>query len=1016
MDTVDAMTGEPKRRPRSRQLAVLLVVAASMALLVPVARSATPAPGTIADIGTLGGTNSDAVAVDGPMAVGWSDVSGGQHQHAFAYDTSASTPTMTDLGTLPGGGDSAAADVSKGVVVGWSAVAGGAQHAFAYDSRAAVPVMVDLGTLGGTNSAATAIDGNIVVGWSDTGSGGHEAFAVDLSAVPRTMQDLGPGTANDVSLDLVSVADGVGGYLFRLGAGGGRVDIALANDTSEQTAQPLAISHGIAVGASWTGSPATPAAFVYDADAVDASIQTPVFPAPSTTTAVTTGYAVGWSGDGAARRAMALPLSPSSTGPVTLGAWTPSAVDGTAVVGDAAGGASYAINLGAPSPRSLRLPSLGGATTTHDISAGLVAGSADVSGARHAALWRVFETAVLTTQLDRASLTYGRSANLVARLAVAGATPLADRKLSIFARSTGTTTWHHVTTLVTGEDGSVHLKVSPRRNTDYETRFAGDLQWSGTRSQDVSVVVRPSVSAGLSASQVRPRTTVTLRGEVHPWRRVWLQSYDETGWHDRQRVAPSAKGKFAFTIRRSSRGYYYFRAATKPDAQLGSGHSGLRILRVSHPVAITKSLSKLPNVVLVLTDDQRPELLARMSRVQSLLVRHGADFKRMFVPNPACCPSRATILTGLFSHDSKVWTNGRHSGGWPTFHRSGDERRTIANALQRRGYRTALIGKYLNFYGTDAPAGYVPIGWDTFLAGRSANGGSYYNYSLSNGATYGSSPSDYSVDVEARQSSRFIRNTATGRPLFLYVAPFAPHPPSIPAPRDVGHWEGHLPTYHPPSVDDDMSGKPQWMQSLSPVPQDEIDATQAHQQDSLMSVDDQVATIIDALRDTGRLHHTLFLFTSDNGFLWGDHRLLGKDVPYTPADAVPLVMRWDGHITAGSVDTRLAVNADLAATIAAATGTTFSSDGHSLLGRFRRGGFVLEQPAGGLGRPPYCGFRRANWSFVQYATGERELYNVVKDPYELNNLHGDSAYAEIESDLAAQARTACSPTPPGFSW
>ena len=994
-------------------------MAAALTLLAPSARSATPEPGTIADIGTLGGTNSDAVAVDAGVAVGWSEtVVGSSTRHAFSYDTGATNPVMNDLGTLPGGHDSEATDVSNGTIVGWSQLAGGAKHAFAYQGSSPAPSLVDLGTLGGANSAATAVDGNIVVGWSDTLSGGPEAFAVDLSATPPVMQDLGPGTANDVDQDLVSVADGTSGYLYRLGGSNpGRIDIALPNDTAETIAQPLAVSHAVAVGASWSGSPVQPTAFTYDAAAVDASIHTPVFPAPSEATAVAKDYAVGWSGDGSARRGMAVSLAPDATGAaITLGTWTPTAVDGTAVVGDAADGTSYAINLGAPSPRSLKLPTLGGATRTHDIAAGLVSGSADVSGARHAALWRVFDTAVVTTQLDRPALVYGGIAHLRARVAVAGATPLANRKLSIYARQTGTTSWHHVTTLTTDADGAVVLNVSPRHNTEYETRFAGDLMWSGTHSQTARLLVRPAVTASLSATRVRPKTTVTLKGTVHPWRRVLLQSFEDTGWHTQRSVAPTAKGHYSFTIRRAHRGYYYFRAATRPGNGLAAGHSGLRTLRVRVPVPVTKTLSELPNVVLVLTDDQRPELLDRMSQVQSLLVRKGAHFLNMFVPNPACCPSRSTILTGLYSHDNHVWTNGRHYGGWTTFHRVGDERRTIAVALQRRGYRTALIGKYLNFYGTNAPAGYVPDGWDTFLAGRSANGGSYYDYSLSDGTTYGHSAKDYSVDVETRQSTRFIRSTASGRPLFLYVAPFAPHTPSTAAPRYVGYWDGRLPSYHPPSVDDDMAGKPQWMQSLQPVPQTQIDAAQAHEQDALMAVDDQVSALVDTLSKTGRMHNTLFIFTSDNGYMWGDHRLLGKDVPYTPADAVPLVVRWDRHVTAGSTDRRLALNVDLAKTIAAATGTRFTSDGHNLLGSYRRGGFVLEQPVGGLGRPPYCGFRRAGWSFVQYATGERELYDLVNDPYELHNLADDNAYAGVEDQLLTAAEEACFPTPPGFTW
>ena len=1007
---------------RTTRVAIALAAVVGSGLIAATPGLATVAPaagGGAVDLGTLGGDNSDALAADAGLIVGWAETAPGTTtRHAFVFDASHTGVGLHDLGTLPGGGDSEAVDVSGGVVVGWSDVPGLGRHAFAYDSNASNPAMVDLGTLGGTNSAATAIDGTTVVGWSDSATGSQEAFAVDLGATPPVMQDLGPGRANDVSGDLVSVADGTSGYLYRLGgASGGRIDIASPTDTSEAGAQPLAVDSGWAVGVSGSSSPATPAAFAYDADAVDASIKTPIFPTPSAATGLSHNYAVGWTGSGTGLRGIARRLDDLAAPAVTLGAWTPTAVDGTAVVGDNGAGASYAINLGALTPRSRKLPGLGGGTWTHDVAAGLVAGSADVSGHRHAAAWRIFQTAVLTATLGTHRLVYGHATTLRAALAVAGATPIPGRRLGVYARPPGAQSWRHVATVTTGTNGTASLSVAPHRNTDYEVRFAGDLDWAGTRSHLLPLRVGAAVSASLSATRVRPGVAVTLRGGVFPWRPVVLQSYTDSGWHSQRMLDPNGKGRYSFRIARKHAGSYYFRVVSRPSSTLVSGRSGLRTFVARVPVPITRSLSKLPNVVLVLTDDQRPELLDRMTQVRTLLVRHGVNYTRMMVPTPACCPSRATILTGLLAHDSEVYSNGSRHGGWPTFHRVGDERRTIALALQRRGYRTALIGKYLNFYGPRAPLGYVPTGWDRFLAGRSANGGAYYNYSLANGARYGTAPHDYSVDVETRQSVDFIRSTPTGRPLFLYVAPFAPHTPAIAAPRYLGYWEGKLPSYHPPSVDDDMSGKPQWMQGLTPVPQEQIDAMQARQQDALMAVDDQVAALMNALKDTGRARNTLFIFTSDNGFTWGDHRLMAKDVPYTPAQAVPLVIRWDGHVSAGSTDRRLAVNADLAQTIARATGTRFTSDGMNLLGTGRRSGFVIEQTESGLlGRPAYCGYRTASWSFVQYSTGEQELYDLANDPYQLQNLADDPSYDGVRAQLLSKTRTACFPRPPGFSW
>ena len=183
-----------------------------------------------------------------------------------------------------------------------------------------------------------------------------------------------------------------------------------------------------------------------------------------------------------------------------------------------------------------------------------------------------------------------------------------------------------------------------------------------------------------------------------------------------------------------------------------------------------------------------------------------------------------------------------------------------------------------------------------------------------------------------------------------------------------------------------------------------------------MAVDEAVARLVRALRETGRLRNTLVVFTSDNGYLWGDHHLLGKDKPYTPPMRVPMVMRWDGRLQPGSSDDRFALNVDIAKTIARATGTSYASDGVNLLGTYRRRGFLLEAAAGYHGRPPYCGWRTKQWMFAQYATGERELYDLSTDPHELHNLAADPRFADRLAALRAKSMQRCQPTPPGFSW
>jgi arylsulfatase A-like enzyme len=441
---------------------------------------------------------------------------------------------------------------------------------------------------------------------------------------------------------------------------------------------------------------------------------------------------------------------------------------------------------------------------------------------------------------------------------------------------------------------------------------------------------------------------------------------------------------------------------------------------VAASAAVRAKQTQQPNIVLVLTDDQRRDTMRRMPQVQRLLVDKGTQFSHAMVPTALCCPSRATILTGRYAHHTKVYGNGDvggpKRGGWPKFHQAGDEQHTIALALHRQGYRTGLIGKYLNYFGKFAPKDYTPPGWDTFAAFLSTHG-SYYNYRLSDRLHhFGSTAADYSTDVLAARATKFIRSTSPGKPLFLYYAPFAPHLPYLPAPRDDGTWEDRLSPYVAPSLDQDPATQPAWLAARPQVDVDEVQRIRAQQQDTLVAVDDSVAALVKALRDTGRLHNTLFVFASDNGYLWGEHRMVGKDVPYSPATNIPLVVRWDGHVAAGKTDRRLALNVDFAATFAQAGGATMATDGMSLLRSARRKGFVLEATDGYNGRPAYCGWRTKKWAFVRYATGEREMFSYASNVDELTNYVDDPRYAHKRHHLAHRARLACSPEPPGYDW
>jgi len=428
-----------------------------------------------------------------------------------------------------------------------------------------------------------------------------------------------------------------------------------------------------------------------------------------------------------------------------------------------------------------------------------------------------------------------------------------------------------------------------------------------------------------------------------------------------------------------------------------------------------------PNIVIVLTDDQRMETVSPegMPNLWSDIRQQGRLYTNANIPTSLCCPSRASILTGLYAHHTRVYSNNVPYGAWPVFHQRGLEDKTIAVALHAAGYETSLVGKYLNLYYPDA--GFVPPGWDHMLT-FTTSGDHYFSYSLSDGTSYGTTPADYSTDVLAGYASRYLTEAPADKPVFMMLATTGPHWPFTPAPRDVGLWHGgRLPSYTDPVVNEDVSDKPPWVRRLKEVPQATIDADRASAQEAVMSIDDAVGGLVDTLRTTGRLDNTLFIFLTDNGLFHGEHRLMAKNLPYRFDTQIPLMMRWDGHISPDSTDTRLALNVDLAQTISAATGLGLSTDGLDLLGDVTRGGFPLEgapwiPDSTPPKHPAYCGYRTHRYMYAEYATGDRELYDYDRDPQELTNVAYQPRYRPILRWLRGLAIKSCRPVPPKFGW
>ncbi|MGH9190765.1 MAG: sulfatase family protein, partial [Acidimicrobiales bacterium] len=330
-----------------------------------------------------------------------------------------------------------------------------------------------------------------------------------------------------------------------------------------------------------------------------------------------------------------------------------------------------------------------------------------------------------------------------------------------------------------------------------------------------------------------------------------------------------------------------------------------------------------PNVVLVLSDDQGPDLEAGLPYLSSQPFGNWIKFSRAYLNNPLCCPSRATILSGQYSHHTGVENN---SSG-----QNFNENATIATWLKASGYRTALFGKYLNGY----PFGsfYVPPGWTDWVV--SDSGGDYYDYNLFDGQTtkhYGSAAADYSTDVLADRASEFLRSTS--EPFFAELSLHAPHDPFTPAPRHQAAL-GNVSIPRRPNFNEaDVSDKPASIRSLSKMSAgQESNRIEDKRQSmrSLLAVDEAIKKIVDTLNERGILDDTIIIFMTDNGYTLGEHRFVGKRCQYEECVGTPFMVRVPGQQQ--RTESHLVGNVDLASTLAELAGTTptISQDGRSLV-------------------------------------------------------------------------------------
>jgi N-acetylglucosamine-6-sulfatase len=431
-----------------------------------------------------------------------------------------------------------------------------------------------------------------------------------------------------------------------------------------------------------------------------------------------------------------------------------------------------------------------------------------------------------------------------------------------------------------------------------------------------------------------------------------------------------------------------------------------------------------PNVVVLMTDDQTLESLRVMRNVDGLLTDEGTTFAQNVVSFSLCCPSRATFLTGQYAHNHGVRENGPPNGGYDKL----DHSETLPVWLHRAGYRTAFVGKYMNFYGLRDPLE-IPPGWDEWYAALSNVSPSYYDYTVNeNGelVEYGDDAASYQTDVDARRAVDIIDRLAVGaEPFFLWVGFLAPHtgdpfesddPPEelaggtpVPAPRHRDRYasepQPRSPAYDEPDATD-KPGEIRNLPRLSPEVAGALEERYRQRLESLLAVDEAVTAIVQALEESGELDNTVIVFTSDNGYLLGEHRIVSEKIYlYEDSIRVPLVIRGPGF-PRGAVRNQLVANIDLAPTILdladAKPGLTL--DGRSLLPLAKDPGLewgrdLLLETNKGLG-----GIRTASHLYAFWKGGEEELYDLRKDPYELRNLAGRAAYAPMLAELNARLR------------
>jgi arylsulfatase A-like enzyme len=411
--------------------------------------------------------------------------------------------------------------------------------------------------------------------------------------------------------------------------------------------------------------------------------------------------------------------------------------------------------------------------------------------------------------------------------------------------------------------------------------------------------------------------------------------------------------------------------------------------------------------------------MEQLAGIRTVMGSDGVTFDNAFVTYSLCCPSRASILRGQYGHNHDITGNSDPQGGWPKFRSLGHENSTIATWLDDAGYQTKYIGVYMTGY---YYSNYRPPGWDEW-------------YTLIGDPTLGNVNDNgtkttlvgHSTDVFADKASDFIRRSSSNsEPFFAMIGTRAPHfPPPVADRYNDRFATASLPRSS--NFDEmDISDKLQWVQSYGRLTSGSITEMQDQYRNrlrSMLSVEDLLRQTIATLQETGELSNTYIFLTSDNGFHMGNHRLYpgGKWTPYEEDIGVPLMVRGPG-VPAGATREHLVINSDFAPTIADLAGAPIPAfvDGRSfapLLGatppppsnwrhRFLQEGWMDHETETNPDIPKvptHQGVHTQRYMYVEYNTGEKELYDLSADPYQLSSLPrtgNESTYSELGSRLA----------------